>query len=80
VSFDSPAANKKFKEKYEFPYDLLSDTNRDASKQFGATTSDTGNASRVSVLIGPDGSVVKTYPKVKPADHPDQVLADLEAL
>ncbi len=80
VSFDDPTDNKAFKVKFEFPYDLLTDTNRDASKQFGATTTDSGKASRVSVLIGPEGSVVKTYDTVKPADHPDQVLADLAAL
>ena len=77
MSFDSPENNKAFREKFKFPYELLTDTNRDASKQFGATTSDTGNASRISVLIGPDGTVVKNYDTVTPAEHPDQVLADL---
>lgn len=32
---------------------------------------------RISVLIGPDGAVVKRYDTVTPADHPDEVLADL---
>ncbi len=32
---------------------------------------------RISVLIGPDGTVIKRYDAVTPADHPDEVLADL---
>jgi len=34
----------------------------------------------VSVLIGPDGKVAAAYATVKPADHPDEVLADLNRL
>jgi peroxiredoxin len=32
------------------------------------------------MLIGPDGSVAVSYDEVKPADHPAQVLADLDGL
>lgn len=34
-------------------------------------------AARISYLIGPDGVVIKCYPKVAPAGHPQEVLADL---
>jgi peroxiredoxin len=34
-------------------------------------------AKRISYLIGPDRCVVKAYPKVKPSEHPGQVLADI---
>ena len=77
VSFDAPADNKAFKEKFDFPYDLLSDGDKGASIRFGASDGSPGNASRVSVLIGPEGEIIKAYEKVTPADHPDQVLADL---
>jgi peroxiredoxin Q/BCP len=40
---------------------------------------DAKTARRISYLIGPDGKVKKAYPKVNPAVHPDEVLADLEA-
>lgn len=80
ISFDSTAANKAFKEKFDFPYDLLSDTDKSVSVSFGAASADQGNASRVSVLIAPDGTIAKTYASVKPADHPDQVLADIKRL
>ena len=77
VSFDAPADNKAFKEKFDFPYDLLSDGDKRASIRFGASDGSPGNASRVSVLIGPEGEIVKAYEKVTPAEHPEQVLADL---
>jgi peroxiredoxin len=32
------------------------------------------------VLISPDGKIAKAYDTVTPAEHPDQVLADLRAL
>ncbi len=77
MSFDSNADNKAFKDKLNFPYDLLTDGDRVASTAYGVVTSDTGNASRVSVLVAPDGTVAKAYETVTPAEHPDQVLADL---
>ena len=33
---------------------------------------------RISFLIGIDGKIEKTYAKVKPAEHAQQVLADLQ--
>ena len=79
VSFDTPAV--VFNGAALFcPVDLLSDEKRSDSIAFGAADSDSPRASRISVLIGPDGKVVKAYATVKPADHPDQVLADLKAL
>lgn len=80
VSADTPDANKAFKEKYEFPYDLLSDRDLTASVAYGAAAADAARPSRVSVLIGPDGKVAVSYAKVTPAEHADEVLADLARL
>ena len=80
VSFGSDTDNMAFKEKAEYPYDLLTDNDKSASTTFGVVTSDTGNPSRVSVLIAPDGSIAKTYDTVAPVEHADQVLADLTSL
>ena len=80
MSFDSTEANGKFKEKQGFPYDLLSDLDKSASIAYGVATAEDARTPRRSVLIGPDGKVARSYATVKPADHPDQVLADLDAL
>ncbi len=47
---------------------------------YGAADDDSARPSRVSVLVGPDGKVAASYATVKPADHPDEVLVDLNRL
>ena len=80
VSYDPVADNKAFREKFSFPYDLLSDVEKSASVAYGAAEAGSEKTSRISVLIGPDGNVAASYATVKPADHPDEVLADLNRL
>ena len=78
ISTDKPAANKKFKEKYDFPFDLLSDEDKKVSLAYGAVDdTDAKSAKRISYLIGPDGKIKKVYGTVKAAAHPEQVLEDL---
>jgi thioredoxin-dependent peroxiredoxin len=77
ASFDDPAANKAFADKFKYPYKLLSFDTADG-KTYDAYEESSGDyARRISYLIGPDRKIVKAYPKVKPADHPSQVLADI---
>jgi peroxiredoxin len=58
---------------------LLADPGRTLGESYGAAKDEKSGARRISYLIGPDGKVVKAYETVKPAEHPGQVLADLEA-
>ena len=78
ISNDAPAKNKKFQEKYSFPFDLLSDEGNATAVAYGAAD-DTGAKShkRISYVIDPTGKIQKVYPNVKAAEHPEQVLADL---
>ena len=76
-SFDPTADNKAFKEKFEFPYDLLTDADKQMSIAYGAATADSERPTRISVLIGPDGKIKKRFDTVTPADHPDEVLGCL---
>ena len=80
VSLDSVEDNQAFRSKFDFPYDLLSDTDGTMSAAFGAADAGAKHAARVSVLIAPDGSVAKSYATVKPDAHPDEVLGDLAGL
>jgi peroxiredoxin len=51
---------------------------RAVSMAYGAADSDDAKyPARISYLVGPDGRIKKVYGKVKPADHPDEVLRDL---
>ena len=47
---------------------------------YGVSEADSPRSPRKSVLIGPDGKVAVAYDEVTPADHPAQVIADLDGL
>jgi peroxiredoxin len=47
---------------------------------YGVSETDSARSPRKSVLIGPDGKVAVAYDAVTPADHPAQVIADLDGL
>ena len=77
VSTDSSADNLAFREKFGFPYDLLSDVDGAMSRAYGALAEGATRASRVSVLVDPDGKVLACWPEVTPASHAEDVLAVL---
>ena len=78
MSCDTPEDNAAFKAKFDFPFDLLCDVDRGVSMTYGAADSaDAEYPARISYLIDPDGNIAKVYGKVVPAEHPDQVLADI---
>ena len=86
ISPDSEASHQKFRAKYELPFTLLSDPDRKVMTQYGAYGEKTmyGRKTmgviRSTVLVGPDGKVVKHWRRVaKAADHPRKVLEVLTA-
>ena len=81
VSCDSPADNRAFRDKFAFPFDLLSDEDRAMSMRYGAAQSaDQKHPARISYLIDPEGRIARVYGAVKPAEHPDEVLAALDEI
>ena len=80
VSFDKPEANKKWAEKNDLPFKLLSDKEKTLAKQVGAARSMIPLPKRISYLVGADGTILVAYPDVKPGEHAAEVLADLERL
>lgn len=86
VSKDSVASHKKFKEKYELPFILLSDSQGEVIQAYGAWkmknmfgTQKEGIV-RMSYLINPDGKIARVYPKVDPAAHALEILTDVREL
>ncbi len=83
ISRDSPAAQKKFKEKYELPFPLLSDEAGDVHQAWGAWGEKNmyGKKSmgplRTTVVVAPDGKVERIFPKVKVEGHVAEVLESL---
>ena len=80
VSYDSPEKNRKFAAKNDLPFLLLSDGDHALAKSVGAARTLMPFAKRVSYLVGPDGTVLKSYPDVDPKTHAAEVLADYQAL
>jgi peroxiredoxin Q/BCP len=76
ISKDSAVSHKKFKEKYSLPFTLLSDTEGSIAKVYGADG--LLGTKRISYLIDPEGTIKKSYAKVSPATHAEEVLNDLK--
>ena len=80
VSRDSVRTHKNYKRKHEFPFHLLSDSEETLCKQFdvikekklyGRTYM---GIERSTFLLGPDGTLLEEWRKVKVPDHAQAVL------
>jgi peroxiredoxin Q/BCP len=86
VSKDSERSHLNFQEKYSLPFPLIADTELELANAFGVFGEKKfmgrvyDGIHRMSFLIAADGTILKTYPKVKPAEHAAQVLEDLSLL
>ncbi len=84
ASFDTVAENRVFAEAQEFPYRLLSDTDRAVGRAYGVARDDDDPYApyprRMSFLIDPAGMVRRIYDVTDVAAHADDVLADLVML
>src|ERR1035437_1224510 len=89
ISRDTVKAQKKFKDKYELPYDLLADPDMVLIKRFDLLKEKkmygkpvTG-VERTTYVIGPDTGggqrLLHVFPKVTPAGHAEEVLGLLKA-
>ena len=83
ISKDSQASHKRFAEKYELPFLLLSDPELTAIKAYDVwqEKKNYGKVSmgvvRTTYLIDENGMIVKVFKKVKAADNPQQMLNEL---
>ena len=84
VSKDSVETHKKFFNKYNLNFILLSDETMETAKAYGAYNPKQflgrPGVDRKTYLIDPKGELVKTYEKVNPLNHAGQILKDLDAL
>ena len=83
VSPDKPAAQAKFKQKYDLPFTLLADEDKDAAQAYGVWKEKNMygrkvmGIERTTFVISPEGRIEKVYHKVKAAGHAAQVLDEL---
>jgi len=89
ISRDTVKEQKKFKEKYGLPYDLLADPEMVLIKRYGLLKDKTmygkpvTGVERTTYLIGPDlgrgQRLLRVFEKVTPAGHAEQVFEALQA-
>ncbi len=78
ITGSSPDELGAWADEVGFDAELLSDADKKVAMAYGAAeSSEQERPSRVSVLIGPDGRVAKTYTVDDAKSHPAQVLADI---
>lgn len=86
ISADSPKSHKKFAEKYNLPFTLLSDDKKEVLEKYGALSEKSMfgktflGIKRMSYLVLPGGKIAKVYENVKPETHAKEVLDDLKKL
>ena len=83
ASFDDTEANKAFKEKFDFPYQLLSDWDEQVGVVYEVRDPGTEKvkfAKRLAYLIDPEGVIRKSNAVADTAAFAGEVLADLYEL
>ena len=80
VSVDSIKSHKSFSDKYQLPFTLLSDTDKDIVTNYGVWGEKTMygkkyfGINRVTYLINEQGVISAVFPKVKPEVHAEEIL------
>lgn len=83
VSPDKPAAQRRFKEKYNLPFTLLADEEKAAAQAYGVWKAKNlygrkvMGIARTTFVIGTDGRIEKIYKNVKAKGHAARVLDEL---
>lgn len=83
VSADSVKSHKKFAEKFNLPFPLLSDETKEVCELYGVWQKkkfmgrEYMGIVRSSFLIDEKGKIAKIYEEVKPKEHADEVKGDM---
>ncbi len=84
VSPDSVASHKKFSEKYDLPFNLLSDEEKNVLGEYGVWQEKSMYGKkymgvvRTTVIVDENGRIKKIFPKVKVDGHNKEVLEALK--
>ena len=80
VSIDDEKSHQKFIEKYDLPFTLIADTDKEIVNKYGVYGEKNMygkkymGTNRTTFLIDEDGKIAKIMKKVKVAEHADEVL------
>lgn len=83
ISKDTVSSHKRFAEKQGLPFVILSDPDKEVMALYDVWKEKTMYGKKVmgterdTYVIDENGIIIRTYKKVKPSEHPQQVLEDL---
>lgn len=78
VSLDTVESHSKFSEKYNLPFAILSDRNKEVAKAYGVLGLGGFLTKRVTFIINKNGKITHIFPKVDVRHHSEEVLKALE--
>lgn len=84
ISPDNEKSHKKFSDKYELPFTLLSDTEKKVVEEYGVWKEKSMygrkymGVERTTLIIDEEGKIKKIFPKVKINGHIEEVLEALK--
>ena len=85
ISKDSVKSHKKFAEKFDLNFPILSDESLDTIKAYHTWGKkkfmgrEYEGIFRTTYLIDPEGNIAKTYEKVNPTIHADEIVKDVSS-
>ena len=85
ISPQGAASKRSFREKFGLPFTLLIDEGHAVAEAYGSWVEKQNygktywTTARTTFLVGPDGRIVRAWPKVRPEGHAADVLAALDA-
>lgn len=86
ISPDSVESHRKFREKYELPYDLLADVGHRVAEAYGVWKAKSlfglsfDGVARSTFVIDAAGRVARVFEKVNPLGHAKEVADALERM
>ena len=80
ISLDTVESHAKFSEKYNLPFDILSDRNKEVAKAYGVLGLGGLAAKRVTFIINKDRKITRIFPKVDVKQHSEEILKALDEL
>lgn len=85
ISPQGAPSKRAFREKFQLPFVLLADEAHAVAQAYGTWVEKQNygrtywGTARSTFLVDPEGTIVRTWPKVKPEGHAADVLAALDA-
>ncbi|MBW3553609.1 MAG: thioredoxin-dependent thiol peroxidase [Gemmatimonadetes bacterium] len=84
ISPDDVDSHRRFGAKYDLPFTLLADPDHEVAEAYGVWKEKSMygrkymGVERTTFLIDADGTIERVFPRVKPNEHAEDVLAALE--